>query len=54
MAHWLGWNDGRVESWCEDGPHIKVGFRCSTCGQLSGVHETDLHHSRGSRWEGFD
>lgn len=51
VAHWLGWNEGRVESWWEDGTHLKVGFRCRTCGQFSGVHEPGLP---SSRWEGFD
>jgi hypothetical protein len=36
LAHAIGWNLGRVETWWE-GEELMVGFRCE-CGDLSGVH----------------
>lgn len=37
LAHLMGWNTGKIESWFKDGA-IMVGFRCATCGKLEGVH----------------
>lgn len=43
MFHWLThlfkMNTGFVETWHE-GDKLMVGFRCSKCGKLSGVHES--------------
>jgi hypothetical protein len=39
VAHRLGWNYGHVESWL-DGERLMIGFRCDTCGSLTGVHES--------------
>jgi hypothetical protein len=36
LAHLIGWNTGRVETWYDNGV-LMVGFRCTTCGRLSGV-----------------
>lgn len=38
ITHLLGWNYGNCESWWED-DKIIMGFRCSGCGKLSGVHK---------------
>lgn len=39
IAHRFGWNYGIVEArW--QGHQLMVGFRCSGCGKLSGVHPT--------------
>lgn len=38
LAHWLGWNLGRVETWTEN-HRTFVAFRCSRCGRLSGAED---------------
>ena len=45
IAHWFGWNGGRVETWwepncMEPGAKLMVGFRCDGCNRLSGVHQS--------------
>ena len=40
LAHWLGWNTGRVYTWWDsDTGNLMVGFRCGKCGDIQGVHE---------------
>lgn len=41
IAHWLGWNLGRVETWFTDCGKLMVGFRCAECGELAHAHERD-------------
>lgn len=38
LEHRLGWFYGTVETWYE-GDRMMVGFRCSECGNVSGVKE---------------
>lgn len=40
VAHWLGLNYGRVETW-HDEDRLLVGFRCTSCGRIEDVHERD-------------
>lgn len=40
LAHWFGWNHGTVESWWRKDGTLMIGFRCSGCGRISGVHES--------------
>lgn len=40
IAHWLGWNCGRVETWWA-GDRLMVGFRCE-CGKLQGIHPAHI------------
>lgn len=43
IAHWLHLNLGQVDSWWEPAgtyDRLMIGFRCATCGRLSGVHES--------------
>lgn len=40
IAHLLRWNYGRVKTWWRDDGQLMVGFECSKCGKLSGVHES--------------
>lgn len=42
IAHLLGWQEGRVETWFENGntDDLMVGFRCHHCGELSGVQKS--------------
>ncbi len=45
FAHWTGWYYGEVETWWEVSVYdeeLMVGFRCSTCGKLDGVHESNV------------
>jgi hypothetical protein len=42
MAHWVGCNHGRVETWHSEDGCLMVGFRCS-CGELSNVSEAIPH-----------
>ena len=43
IAHWLGWNRGRVVSWTDEG-RTRVGFMCAGCGRTSGIEDaTDLY-----------
>ena len=38
LAHWFGWNIGEVYTWYDsDTGKLMVGFKCSTCGDISGV-----------------
>ena len=47
MIHWLahlfGLNTGTVYTWWDgyytDDKKLMVGFKCSKCGDISGVHE---------------
>jgi len=39
IAHCFGWYYGTVETWWQ-GNQLMAGFRCSTCGKISGVHPT--------------
>ena len=41
IAHRLGWYYGTVETWWQ-GHQLMVGFRCSTCGKIGGVHPTRI------------
>lgn len=41
LAHWLGLNFGRVETWFSSDGRLMVAFRCAACGSLSHVHERD-------------
>lgn len=38
LAHRLGFNLGRVETWHDTG-RLMIGFRCSSCGYVESVHE---------------
>lgn len=42
VAHLLGWNHGRVETWwdpdCLTG-RLMVGFKCAKCGRVTGAQE---------------
>lgn len=45
LAHRLGYNEGTVTTWYEDDAEsdykrLMVGFRCLTCGEINGAHET--------------
>jgi hypothetical protein len=37
IAHWFGWNMGRIVTWRSRSGEPMMGFRCSGCGQVSGV-----------------
>jgi hypothetical protein len=39
IAHIFGWNYGEVATWW-DADSLMVGFKCSTCGEISGIHES--------------
>lgn len=41
FAHLAGWNFGEVVTEWHEG-QIWVGFRCSTCGEVSGAHTRGL------------
>lgn len=43
IAHLLGWNYGRVESWRMDNGEAYIGFRCTTCGDVSGSRSRFCH-----------
>ena len=38
LAHCLGWNEGTVVSFLLGNGDVLVGFECSGCGEVSGVH----------------
>lgn len=38
MAHRVGWHQGQVVTWWSPDGRIMIGYRCDTCGALSGVH----------------
>lgn len=38
IAHWFGWNLGHVVSALDDRGTVWIGFRCATCGRISGIH----------------
>lgn len=38
VAHWLGWNEGRVHTWRTPGGKLMTGFRCGACGEVQGIH----------------
>ncbi len=44
MIHWLehrlGWNRGTVVSATDVRGNVWIGFKCSTCGKISGIHAT--------------
>jgi hypothetical protein len=44
MKHWivhlLGWNVGRVVTKYDDDGCLWVGFKCTSCGHVSGSHKT--------------
>lgn len=44
LAHWTGWNGGRVVTWWSTYPgrYLMVGFRCDGCGEVSGIHEVNM------------
>lgn len=39
IAHYFGWFTGDVETWWE-GEDLMVGFKCSKCGLISGIHKS--------------
>ena len=41
FAHLCSWNFGHVETWYE-GEKLMVGFKCDTCGKMTGIHESYL------------
>ena len=45
LAHLLGWNFGKVETWWE-GNKLMVGFRCAGCGKLEGISECYIKNYR--------
>jgi hypothetical protein len=45
LAHWFGWQVGRVDTWWE-ADRLMVGFRCGVCGALAGVHESVTERRR--------
>jgi len=38
LMHFIGWNTGTVETWWEN-KRLYVGFKCTTCGKVSGVED---------------
>jgi hypothetical protein len=38
LSHWLGWNTGHVVSALDDEGNVWIGFRCATCGAITGRH----------------
>lgn len=41
VAHLLGWYKGYVYTWIDSNTEkIMVGFKCSICGDISGIEET--------------
>ena len=40
IAHLLNWNYGVCDSFYEDGK-LMMSFKCTGCGERSGVHEID-------------
>jgi hypothetical protein len=40
LAHILGLNHGKVYTWWDD-KDLMIGFKCSKCGDISGVHKSD-------------
>ena len=41
LAHLLHWQNGTVESWWSEDGHLMLGFKCSTCGTLTGIVKTE-------------
>lgn len=37
IAHWLHWNLGTVVSALDERGTVWIGFRCATCGKVSGI-----------------
>ena len=48
LAHRLGTNYGRVETFWDGENTLMVGFRCDGCGELLHVHES-YHNERRRR-----
>jgi len=40
LAHLFGYNYGTCFAFY-DGPKLMMGFKCSTCGDVAGVHQVD-------------
>lgn len=40
IAHWLHWNLGFLVSALDERGTVWIGFRCATCGKVSGIHAT--------------
>jgi len=38
LMHFIGWNTGTIETWWEN-RRLYVGFKCATCGKVSGVED---------------
>jgi hypothetical protein len=38
LEHWLGWNRGNVVAATDERGTVWIGFRCTTCGKVSGIH----------------
>ena len=46
IAHYFRWNTGTIETWWA-GADLMVGFRCGTCGAMSGVHKSHARWPNG-------
>ena len=40
IAHLFGWNHGRAITQIDADGVLWVGFECSKCGKISGIHKT--------------
>jgi hypothetical protein len=39
LAHYFGWNTGHCYSWWDSNTGcLMMGFRCTKCGDIGGVH----------------
>lgn len=38
VAHWRGLNEGRIVSALDRRGNVWIGFRCTACGQVAGIH----------------
>lgn len=52
IEHWLGWNTGKVVSALDKRGTVWIGFRCSQCGKVSGIHASWLEAPK--TWEFHD
>lgn len=46
LAHWLGWNRGWVVTALDQRGTVWIGFKCSVCGRISGIHASMTHRPR--------
>lgn len=56
MEHRLGNNSGTITSWWEGdskNERLMIGFKCDTCGRLSGVHESVISQRLRERKERY-